>query len=306
MNENKANPLLCDPVTGTCEMPGTSNADSTEQILRDQKKPVKITYYTDPICSSCWGIEPQLRKLKLEYGEYIEVDYRMGGLLPDWSYNSGGISKPSDVAHHWDEVSAYYQMPIDGDVWLEDPLSSSYPPSIAVKAAQMQDKEKAVAFMRKLRELVFLEKKNITKWEVIREAAAATGLDTFQLKADYDGAAKALFEEDLAYGRKLGVRGFPTMYFTDAENNQLMVYGFQPYEVFENAVLKVFPEAKKKPIDTTLFISLFDHYPTLTVKEYAVLASLSMPEAEKRLEQLVSEGKLEKRTIKTGAMYKKK
>ena len=31
-------------------------------------------------------------------------------------------------------------MPIDGDVWLEDPLNSSYPPSIAFKAAEMQDK----------------------------------------------------------------------------------------------------------------------------------------------------------------------
>lgn len=107
----------------------------------------------------CWAIEPQLRKLKLEYGNQIEVVYNMGGLLPDWSYNAGGISKPSDVAHHWDEVSVYYDMPIDGDVWLEDPLSSSYPPSIAFKAAQLQDYEKAISLLREMREMVFLQKK---------------------------------------------------------------------------------------------------------------------------------------------------
>ncbi|ULT40102.1 DsbA family protein [Niabella defluvii] len=89
----------------------------------------------------------------------MEIDYRMGGLLPDWSYNSGGISKPSDVAHHWDEVSVYYDMPIDGDVWLEDPLPSSYPPSVAFKAAQMQDHAKAVAFLRIIREMVFCKEK---------------------------------------------------------------------------------------------------------------------------------------------------
>src|SRR5690554_7679262 len=72
----------------------------------------------------------------------------MGGLLPDWNYNSGGISSPKDVAGHWDEVSVHYDMPIDGDLWLEDPLNSSYPPSIAFKAAQMQDEEKAFLFMR--------------------------------------------------------------------------------------------------------------------------------------------------------------
>ena len=82
----------------------------------------------------------------MEYGDAIEIEYRMGGLLPDWSYNSGGISKPSDVAHHWDEVSEHYDMPIDGDVWLEDPLDSSYPPSIAFKAAQIQDNEKGYLF----------------------------------------------------------------------------------------------------------------------------------------------------------------
>ncbi|MNU90580.1 DSBA-like thioredoxin domain protein [compost metagenome] len=307
MKENQNNPLLCDPITGTCELPDAGTQDSSQFIMLNQKKPVKIIYYTDPICSSCWGIEPQLRKLKLEYGEYIEIDYRMGGLLPDWSYNSGGISKPSDVAHHWEEVSAYYEMPIDGGVWLEDPLSSSYPPSIAVKAAQMQDKEKAIAFMRKLREYVFLEKKNITKWEVISAAAKAVGLNVGQLKKDYeDGDAKKLFEEDLAYGRQLGVRGFPSMYFSDSTDKHFLVYGFKPYETFEDAIKQLVPEAKKKTINTSTPLALFEHYPTLTAKEYSVLYSISVKEAQKTLEALVSENKLTKLVIKTGTLYQKK
>ena len=126
--ETKNNPLICDIETGVCETL-EGNADTSHQTtVLVTKKSVKMIYSTDPICSSCWGIEPQLRKLKLEYGDALEIEYRMGGLLPDWSYNSGGISKPADVAGHWDEVSMHYDMPIDGDVWLEDPLSSSYPP----------------------------------------------------------------------------------------------------------------------------------------------------------------------------------
>lgn len=159
--EEKNNPLLCDPVEGICGIPDSTA--NTKVATQKTEKSVKVIYFTDPICSSCWGIEPQLRKLKLEYGNNVEIEYRMGGLLPDWSYNSGGISKPSDVAHHWDEVSVYYDMPIDGDVWLEDPLNSSYPPSIAFKAAQMQDNEKAILFLRELRELVFLQKKKHCK-----------------------------------------------------------------------------------------------------------------------------------------------
>jgi len=305
MNEEIGNPLLCNPESGVCEIPGLEST-VMEPSASTQNKPVKITYYTDPICSSCWGIEPQLRKLKLEYGAILEIDYRMGGLLPDWSYNSGGISKPSDVASHWEEVSAHYEMPIDGDVWLEDPLPSSYPPSIAVKAAQLQDKDKAVRFMRKLRELLFLEKKNITKWEVVLEAAMTVGLDTFQLKDDFEGRAIALFQEDLAYARQLGVRGFPTLFFANQSGDQTTLYGFKPYQDFENALLKVFPEAKKKVMSLTTDLSLFDYYPTLTIKEYAVIAGISTREAERRLENLFSIGEIHKQVIKTGVMYKAK
>lgn len=70
--------------------------------------------------------------------EQLEIDYRMGGLLPHWhNYNRHGISKPDQVAEHWNEVETQYQMPISGEIWKSNPLPSSYPPSIAFKAAQL-------------------------------------------------------------------------------------------------------------------------------------------------------------------------
>jgi len=52
--------MNCDMETGICEIPQASN-ESKNAIV---SKAVKLLYFTDPICSSCWGIEPQLRKLK--------------------------------------------------------------------------------------------------------------------------------------------------------------------------------------------------------------------------------------------------
>ncbi len=304
MTENKTNPLLCDPETGSCEIPSTATQGQSEAIPVGNK-PIKIIYYTDPICSSCWGIEPQLRKLKLEYGSYFEIDCRMGGLLPDWSYNSGGISKPSDVAHHWHEASLYYQMPIDGDVWLEDPLDSSYPSCIAMKAAQIQDKSKAVIFMRILREKLYLEKKNIAKWENIVVCAELAGLDTKKLKQDYDNDAKKHFQDDLQLARQLGVRGFPTLFFADGDGNKLTVYGSKPYASYENALLALYPDAKKKKLDDT-GLALFDHYPTLTVREYAEILDIPVSQAADILEKYTKDGTLNKKVIKTGALYLKK
>ncbi len=305
MSEEKTNPLLCDPVSGMCEMPFGEKSNETTNISTENK-PIKIVYYTDPICSSCWGIEPQLRKLKLEYGDAFEIDYRMGGLLPNWSYNSGGISKPSDVAHHWDEASLHYEMPIDGNVWLEDPLDSSYPSCIAMKAAQMQDKEKAVKFMRILREKLYLEKKNIAKWENIAEAAKLTGLDIQKLKKDYEGDAKKLFEEDLRLGKSLGVRGFPTLFFSDGNQNQLTVYGSKPYSSYENALLALFPDAKKKNIKNENPLALFDIFPTLAPKEYSIILDKTYSDAKIILEKLYQQGLLDKRMIKNGSVYSRK
>src|SRR5574343_53883 len=149
----------------------------------------------------------------------------MGGLLPDWNYNNGGISKPSDVAHHWDEMSVYYDMPIDGDVWLEDPLQSSFPPSIAFKAAQLQDQEKASIFLRLIREMVFIQKKNICRWEHIESAATQSNLDIKQLKVDIEKKAQDLFNEDLELISDLVVHASPTKIYAHTLRDAELVYG---------------------------------------------------------------------------------
>ncbi|RFS21694.1 DsbA family protein [Chitinophaga silvatica] len=300
-----SNPLLCDPETGICEMPNGQNKGGATNNHQTKDKLVKIIYFTDPICSSCWGIEPQLRKLKLEFGNNFEIEYRMGGLLPDWSYNSGGISKPSDVAHHWDEVSSYYDMPIDGDIWLEDPLNSSYPPSIAFKAAQLQNKEKAILFLREMRESVFLHKKNIAKWEHITTAAIKVGLDVNKLKADFEGQAKTDFEKDLQLAREYGVRGFPTLFFVDGAGHKELVYGSKPYAAYENAIIKLLPDAVKSNYDKN-WKWLFSTYPTLTAKEFSELSGTPRMEADKVLDNQVATGRLEKNTTKNGAIWKLK
>lgn len=301
MSDQSNNPLLCDIETGVC---GITDNDTPAEGTQTptQTKTIQLIYFTDPICSSCWGIEPQLRKLKLEYGHAIDIQYKMGGLLPDWSYNSGGISKPADVAHHWDEVSAYYDMPIDGDLWLEDPLASSYPPSIAFKAAEIQDHSKAIAFLRKLRELVFLQKKNIAKWEHIELAALTVGLHIDQLKQDYAGIANQLFSADLALAKQWSVRGFPTMFFAHASGKQEIVYGARPYSTFEKAIQTL--DSYIKPKDYAAdWENLFSIYPTLTAREFAELSGMPRNEVDAWLQKLVATNQLLKTDSKNGAIW---
>ena len=71
-------------------------------LQKNTEKPVKVIYFTDHLFVLL-GIEPQLRKLKLEYGDGIEIEYVWAVCCPTGVTTAGGISKPSDVAQHWDE-----------------------------------------------------------------------------------------------------------------------------------------------------------------------------------------------------------
>ncbi|MNK84785.1 hypothetical protein D3C87_1046450 [compost metagenome] len=53
-------------------------------------------------------------------------------------------------------------------------------------------------------------------------------------------------------------------------------------------------------------LSIFEVYPTLAPKEYAVLHDISVSEAKIILEELHSKGKLDKKAIKNGTLYIKK
>jgi predicted DsbA family dithiol-disulfide isomerase len=301
--DSNSNPLLCDPKQGVCEVPVAADAGAAS-APEATEKPVKIVYFTDPICSACWGIEPQLRRMKMEYGQAIEIEYCMGGLLPRWEgFNGGGISKPADVYHHWEEVSQYYGMPMVGDVWLNDPLPSSYPPSIAFKAAQMQDHDKAILFLRRLREMVFIEAKNITRPELIADAAAWAGLDVKQLEADSKGAAVQLFEQDLLKARQWGVRGFPTVFFTDAQGNRLTIYGVRGYEEFEGNIKRLHPTALAKELSGDALV-YFNPFKSLTSKELSVFTKTTEEQSRNVLENLEKQGKIAAIKTKNGSLWR--
>lgn len=301
----RESPLHCKPDSGICEIPANrqSETSDTRSFLKKEERPVRILYFTDPICSSCWGIEPQLRRLKAEYGESIEIEYRMGGLLPDWSYNAGGISKPSDVAAHWEEASQYYQMPIDGSIWLEDPLPSSYPPSIAFKAAQLQNQEKAQLFLRRIREMVFMEKKNITRPENIRQAAIESGLNPEKLLQDMEETAVKAFQTDLEVTRSMGIRGFPTLVFSTKTGERQVISGSRPYANFVQVIKTLAPDVSAQTFDASPE-GLFARYSSLTSLEYAILAGTTKENAEQLLSGLAAKGKLQKFSIRNGSLWR--
>jgi len=268
-------------------------------------KALTVTYFTDPICSSCWVLQPILRKLLLEYDDHIVIEYRMGGLLPSWDgYSDKRITKPSDAAALWDEIRKKEKIPINGDVWLHDPLMSSHPPCIAFKAAQRQDKDKAIFFLRRLKEMLFMEKKNINKWENLERAALFCGLDAALLQKDMNNQGIIDFKKDLELAKKMKIRVFPTLIFNHTGFESEILKGLKSYEIIEETILKFIPNAKKNyslpaPED------LFKLYNNMTEKEFAFLLNLDQQSANIELEKLNKQGVISKMNVKEVEYWKR-
>jgi 2-polyprenyl-6-methoxyphenol hydroxylase-like FAD-dependent oxidoreductase/predicted DsbA family dithiol-disulfide isomerase len=274
-----------------------------KRIKTDQH--LEIMYFTDPICSTCWSIQPQLRKMKMAYREKIEVRYIMGGLLPSWNdFNRGGIQKPADVYPHWREVAAASGMPIDGSLWLEDnPLHSSYPPSIAFKAAQLQDYDKALVFLRRLNELVFFENKNIADDNIIKKAAFDIGLDAARLLRDMKFTAPELFYNDISLSKQLEINLLPTFAFKVNGEIKEFLSGAQSYETFEAKIKFHYPELSiasqlKSPVE------IFKEYPSLTLTEFEFLSDTNNLQSQSIISNLLRIGMIrEDRTLIGSVFY---
>lgn len=208
------------------QTPGTT-VDKTTHLL----------YFTDPLCVTSYTMAPAIQQLVQNENYNIQFELIMGGLIPHWDiYRNGGISTFEDMATRWMSVGKKYGTLVDGTVWLKDPPHSSFPPAIAYKAAQLQSRSKALLFYQRVQHMIFVDNLNISRWEIIRQAAEECELDSDQLKLDMPHTARLLFEEDLIRAENYGVMGFPTLVIEKPGGKTVTLEGHHNYTELEQAV----------------------------------------------------------------------
>lgn len=305
----KNNGYVCNLETGYCGIQTENDSEPNfEALPKPKDKPLHIIYFSDPICSYCWNIEGFLKRLTLEYGDYFTLEERMGGLLRKFGEvdYDGQETNAQKMAESWDLTSEKLQIPINGSVWLNDPLSSSYPASFAFKAAELQSEKLAMDFLRKLRESLFVEAKNIAKWEVIEADAKSVGLDVIQLKADYEsGKAEALFNEDILLGQEVNVDVFPTIFIVDRNDNHIEVIAPTTYMALKSALKQIQPDAKLTPYKKDV-LHLMHLCGSTTLKEMSVLTERPYSEVESELVALTHAGDLVQIDSPKGSLWRLK
>lgn len=210
---------------------------------------VAIVCYTDPICCWSWGLHPHLQRLLDEYPGQIQIDYRMGGLIPDWTEFSdplNSIYKPTQMGPMWMQASHLTGRKIDDLIWIEDPPSSSFPACIAVKTAQLQSREAGVHMLLTLSKAVMESRKNIAKTEVIAELAEGLAharpafFDMERFKKEYNGdQSRESFRHDLKIVKLHKFGRFPTLTISKDNEEGIMITGYRPYEALLAAIKQV-------------------------------------------------------------------
>ncbi len=266
---------MCDLKTGVC---GVAGEEEIEVIDFNQpQKLINLYYVTDPICSHCWAIEPELRRFVEQYGHYFNLHTVMGGLLEKWHDGpidpANGIHKPADVAGHWREVGEFSRMPIDGSLMLDNPVQSSYPPSRVFKIIQKQHSDAmAFTFLRRAREALFAFNQNISDSSVLTEIINKLGLNGEAIVNEAElPVGQQLLNEDFALTRSLGARGFPTVIMMNEENKGVRIVGGRPLHYYIDGLKQVLNSEQLKPKQRPSFANLLQKEKLLFSKEIEVM-----------------------------------
>jgi putative protein-disulfide isomerase len=158
---------------------------------------VQVRYYSDPACPWSWAAEPALRRLMWEFDGELEFAWVMGGLARrygrEYRDEEGRIGAGpdcfADLISHWLEVAADGLMPTDPRIWTESPLTSTYPACQAVRAAAEQGWELAYRYLRRVREGIMVERRQLDHPEALLAAARGTHLDRGRFEIDLSSEA---------------------------------------------------------------------------------------------------------------------
>ena len=261
---------------------------------------VKVMYFSDPVCSTCWIVDPYIKKLLQEYGSVIDLEIIMGGLLDSWENFCGGREKETQsyLCDLWKKESLKYKIRLDASVWLDTPISSSIPASVAYYAAEFQGAEEGQRYIRNLREHLFLQGHDISEMRFLITSAIECGLNVPRFINDMDnGKAKEVFESRQKIKKKWLPKYFPALYFInnigDVEKGKDPVGDFSPadlYKDWERILDKLTKGNSRKIVNTKTVSDVLRKYNRLSHYELTILTGLNESLLNQQIEVLFREG----------------
>ena len=247
-------------------------------------RPIPVTFFTDPYCPWSWAAEPELRRLQVEFGDWLAITFVIVGLHRAIEAPDAGALALATL-----DAAAESGMPADARVFLRDPPRSTHPAGLAVHAVAEQGDPGP--YLRRLREAIFVEGRRMDTAAALLDAARETrGLDLDRLQVDLgSNAIVERFGADVERGRGIDPPAFA-------------VGGGQPvpYQRVREAVLAAGaePVAKRPDVEDAL-----RRFGALATAEVAAACDLPRPRAAAALWNLALEWRVRPRPVPGGELW---
>ncbi|SCE04970.1 MULTISPECIES: DsbA family oxidoreductase [unclassified Streptomyces] len=276
--------------------------DSAEATLAsDGPPPLEVVEYTDPLCPWAWGSEPAFRRLRAALPGRVHWRRAYAILFDDDEDDPppDPAAETSWYASHLAEIGTHTLAPRAHR--LTRVAASSWPSSLAARAAEAQGPEIAERVLRRLRESVFvLGEPADTEALALRSVRGVPGLDPDRLARD---AASADVRESVRADRAEARRPVPEVFSVREESPHpgaaketpggdvryalptllfrtpaayRVVPGWRPYEAYAAAVDALSPGLSREAAPLTPAAAL-ERYRSLTGPERLVLTRGAWP-----------------------------
>jgi putative protein-disulfide isomerase len=170
-----------------------------------------LIYFSDPMCSWCYGFGPVMDQVAARYGEALPIQLVMGGLRP-------GTDRPmtaearAEILSHWSHVAEATGVPFDERVLADGFVYDTDPAARAVVLMRRLAPQAALAYLHRLQRAFYAEARDITQAAVLAELAEGFGQDRAAFEAELaDEELKRQTWGDYAVSQRAGVTGFPTL-----------------------------------------------------------------------------------------------
>jgi len=257
-----------------------------------QGSKIQIYHSTAPTCFWSWGYEALFNRLKLVYGNQIDMRIQISCVYEDFDEYLKHYELTFDGLREWtEEAIGIMGIPLNTRIARTQFPPSVLPASMAAMAAMRQGTTKGTRFFRALLRRSSVEGQDVAREAVLFDAASEAKLNLTRFKRDLADRDRLLADYqnqgDDFYHMPLG---FYNVILTDGKNRTVILdHAFDPKTV-DDALdyLSVGSLKRRKPTDIAGYLR--DHGPA-PVREIERVFSLSRNEADTKLHALKTAGK---------------
>ncbi|HLQ82889.1 MAG TPA: DsbA family protein [Pseudogracilibacillus sp.] len=252
-------------------MIGKNQIDNLSEIKVDAiNKPIIIYAFINPLSHTCWSLEPLIKKMVLEYGDYFTV-------RPVISFGASSNEKKIKTS-----VS-----------FLKQNLG------LAIKAAGLQGNKVGRQFLQKIQEAYFFYDDDLLDENVMMTYASLLDLDLNEFSNDlYSHSAKKAYQADLKLKKEMNIKELPSLVFFSKHNemHNLKITGLANYNDYIYLLYKLLNKKitpKKKPH----LKSFLMEQSLLSLEDIAFIYDWTRDQTKVKLNELKLTGDVEELTI---------